>query len=644
MAQGPGPSAPRPADDEMLEATDSEQDEENPNVTELRNLRRQARMHAQQMAAMQDMMNQLTTQLLSTPNEKAVPKKPKMATPEKYDGSRAELRAFLTNIDLYCEFNEVPNDQEKILTASMHMKGKASNWIQPYVEDYLMDIQAKGTKDETRTLFTSWTNFKEEMGRIFGEVDAKNQAEKAITRLRQTKSVSTYTAEFKQLQARIDWDDAALRTVFESGLKENVKDGLVHHDKPETLQALIELATRIDNRLWDRAQQKGRFQPTMANTRKQRHRTDKDGDTIMTGKVQETKDKKARGRGQDGLSTEERKKRYDSKACLRCGEVGHFRRDCPKNEVKQAAIKIGMIRCGTPYPAAMEPDDSLSDLDLYEEARQESDEAFEMVQEALGAKNVRWDKALETDWKIDGAEIQSRLRNHQCWVCGDAAHQADDCHQEGRIVITGPNAEEIGYQAIHEQPRFESPEAQVEEPEPRTFKARMTRHIDLHWVDCKWKQCRMHYQEKQISRENDNDCCHAHLETNECLAEQCHIHEPEKQERIHRRLCWMNCETKCHFHKLQYEKALNMNDYYHGTITAEECSNRRCRMHFGDSQESGRVTEDQAPAQPERTYEEVPHHRLNWTFCYDDYCQMHYSEKAGSGYFPRKRKGRQSKN
>ena len=113
--------------------------------------------------------------------------------------------------------------------------------------------------------------------------------------MKQTKSVSAYTAEFKQLQARIDWDDAALRTVFEAGLKENVKDGLVHHEKPETLHALIELATRIDHRLWERYEQRKRlFQPTPANTRKQRQSRDKDGDIIMTGKVQENKNWNAR--------------------------------------------------------------------------------------------------------------------------------------------------------------------------------------------------------------------------------------------------------------------------------------------------------------------------------------------------------------
>ncbi|EFQ92227.1 hypothetical protein PTT_10724, partial [Pyrenophora teres f. teres 0-1] len=64
----------------------------------------------------------------------------------------------------------------------------------------------------------------------------------------------------------------------------------------------------------------------------------------MTDKVQERfKDRKTRGGRPDGLSKEERQKRYDKKACLQCGEVGHFRRDCPKNDTgKQGAIRIGM--------------------------------------------------------------------------------------------------------------------------------------------------------------------------------------------------------------------------------------------------------------------------------------------------------------
>ena len=135
---------------------------------------------------------------MATPNEKSI-KKPKMATPDKYDSNQEGLQTFLTTIELYCGYNEVLNNKEKILMANTHLKGKAVSQMQPYVEDFLKDINNKGIKDETRTLFSSQANFKEEMGRIFGEVDAESQAEKAISRLKQTKAVLAYIAEFKQL-------------------------------------------------------------------------------------------------------------------------------------------------------------------------------------------------------------------------------------------------------------------------------------------------------------------------------------------------------------------------------------------------------------------------------------------------------------
>ena len=82
--------------------------------------------------------------------------------------------------------------------------------MQLYVDDYLLDTEHRGTKAETQALFARQTEFKKEIGRIFREIDAKNQAKKKITRLKQTTLVSTYTAEFKQLQAQINQDNTAL--------------------------------------------------------------------------------------------------------------------------------------------------------------------------------------------------------------------------------------------------------------------------------------------------------------------------------------------------------------------------------------------------------------------------------------------------
>jgi hypothetical protein len=88
--------------------------------------------------------------------------------------------------------------------------------------------------------------------------------------------------------------------------------------------------------------------------------------------------------------------------------VGHFRRDCPKNEVRQAAVKIGMIRQGTPHPARMELDDSLSDLDLYEEARLE--DSYEIVLRLKPDNEVLTpSKPRSTDWKIEDTVVLERL-------------------------------------------------------------------------------------------------------------------------------------------------------------------------------------------------------------------------------------------
>ncbi|EMD62461.1 hypothetical protein COCSADRAFT_342724 [Bipolaris sorokiniana ND90Pr] len=63
---------------------------------------------------------------MATPNEKPI-RKPKIVTLDKYNRSRTKLRTFLTNIDLYYRYNDVPNDKEKILIANTYIKGKAAS-------------------------------------------------------------------------------------------------------------------------------------------------------------------------------------------------------------------------------------------------------------------------------------------------------------------------------------------------------------------------------------------------------------------------------------------------------------------------------------------------------------------------------------
>ena len=47
---------------------------------------------------------------MATLNKKKSVMKPKIAAPKKFDGTYTKLWTFLTNINLYCEYNRVLTD------------------------------------------------------------------------------------------------------------------------------------------------------------------------------------------------------------------------------------------------------------------------------------------------------------------------------------------------------------------------------------------------------------------------------------------------------------------------------------------------------------------------------------------------------
>jgi hypothetical protein len=108
-----------------------------------------------------------------------------------------------------------------------------------------------------------------------------------------------------------------------------------------------------------------------------------------------------------------------------------------------------MIRQGTPYPTQIEPDNNLSDQDLYKEARSADKQAFVIIPRVKKTNKVlASDKPKTTDWKVKSKDVLERLANQRCWICGDAAHYADNYKIQNQIIITGKDAEAIRQQAV----------------------------------------------------------------------------------------------------------------------------------------------------------------------------------------------------
>lgn len=147
---------------------------------------------------------------------------------------------------------------------------------------------------------------------------------------------------------------------------------------------------------------------------------------------------------------------------------------------------------------------------------------------------------------------------------------------------------------------------------PKTPQRRKpSQHKELHWIDCSQKGCRHHARAREASRYGGDDCCHSHLEPQECMIEKCYVHEPEKEELAHQRLCWINCTSNCNFHQEQRRDARQVDNFYHSTLTPDECGSKECWMHLGYDQVTSQKPRPQLKEVTDNTPIGIPHQNIH---------------------------------
>ena len=81
-------------------------------------------------------------------------------------------------------------------------------------------------------------------------------SERKLRHIRQITSVSAYIQEFEKLRQYVTWNESALRYTFYDGLWGSVKDLMLSGGVPNELNALKDLALRIDARMEGRKVEK----------------------------------------------------------------------------------------------------------------------------------------------------------------------------------------------------------------------------------------------------------------------------------------------------------------------------------------------------------------------------------------------------
>ena len=246
-------------------------------------------------------------------------REPKVPLPDKFDGSRQEYRAFISQMELVFMLNpsRYPNDAAKVGTIGTLLTGKARQWFTPFIEK---------AKDYSHVL-NDYAAFRVLMDSCFSDPDRAVTASNKIRRLYQgRRPAAHYAADFRSLSVDLDWNDASLMDQYRHGLNDSVKDMLIHYPIPASLDALMALSIQLDNRIFERRSEKNQDfdrRPQASPTPVQAlEPAAMEIDAIHRGPLPEA----------------EKRRRRDNHLCLYCGSNQHLRAACPVAKKRPAGL------------------------------------------------------------------------------------------------------------------------------------------------------------------------------------------------------------------------------------------------------------------------------------------------------------------
>lgn len=240
---------------------------------------------------------------------------PRIGNPERFNGDPKQVRPFLTSCSL--QFSLQPRtfatEGAKVGYTITHLTGRARLW---------------GTAEFERQTpaCTSFELFAEEMLKVFDLGSSSEEASQDLLSIRQgRRTVADYSIDFRTLARRSPWNMAALVDVFFASLADYIKDELVSHERPSTLDDAIALAVRIDRRIQTRRRDRGRQNPPATSSR---HVPTVQPSSPTTPPNQPDLSEPMEI-GRASLSPAERRRRISSNLCLYCGGEGHRVANCP---------------------------------------------------------------------------------------------------------------------------------------------------------------------------------------------------------------------------------------------------------------------------------------------------------------------------
>ncbi|KAF5378101.1 hypothetical protein D9615_007648 [Tricholomella constricta] len=248
------------------------------------------------------------------------------------------------------------------------------------------------TYNPQHPMFTNWEGFVHELGSRFGIPNSRVEAENNISRLKmkEWEKFTAFIIKFEQEAYETGWNWVALQFTLRKALPQRILNVLAIAPSPETYEGYRDLVTQIDRRYWEhRIENPESYKPLWANNantsntsarppmgpwagpasrttpqtaqgnknaRLNAESHDQDPDSGKEGKAQDQEiawdDEEALQANNFGFKKSTRpwvkidedvkQQRIRDKACILCGDLEHWMRDCPTaNAMGRATYLIG---------------------------------------------------------------------------------------------------------------------------------------------------------------------------------------------------------------------------------------------------------------------------------------------------------------
>lgn len=257
---------------------------------------------------------------------------PRFNPPTPFDGNVVNVESFMNSIDTAAHLQraQLPTEFDKALMLSTYLKsGSPTSWF-------------NGIRKSAPHLLNDFDALKQNFRDHFGDTDIVGTANRKLNALEQTGSCAVYASKSRELHAHLELTDQTKIEKFYNGLKDTVKDALIHEKViPTIFDNYAELVISLDNRIHSRHLERkdDKKSHTARPSATPRSHYTPPPSTPVASSSSEAVPMEIDAIKRGPITKEEKERRRREGLCFYCGKGKHLVDDCPNMSPQAKAAR-----------------------------------------------------------------------------------------------------------------------------------------------------------------------------------------------------------------------------------------------------------------------------------------------------------------